>query len=106
MMVFAAIVVFAVAVISFTIGWRPFIGPSARTLTSRKFESTPERMARGAYLVNNVTDCMGCHAEHDWVAHDAPVVSGTLGSGQDMNLLKGFPGRVYAPNISPDPESG
>jgi hypothetical protein len=93
--------------ITFTIGWRPFIGPRARTLTARKFESTPARLARGEYLVNSVTDCMGCHAEHDWTAHDAPVVPGTLGSGQDMTLLKGlFPGRVYAPNITPDPETG
>lgn len=92
--------------ITLTIGWRPFVGPSARTLTPRKFESTPERLARGAYLVNSVTDCMSCHSEHDWTAHDAPVAPGTLGSGQDMNLLKGFPGQVYAPNITPDPETG
>jgi len=103
---FATLVVVAAVGITFTIGWRPFIGPKARALTSRKFESTPVRLARGAYLVNNVTDCMGCHAEHDWTAHDAPVVPGTLGSGQDMNLLKGFPGQVYAPNITPDPETG
>jgi mono/diheme cytochrome c family protein len=103
---FAVLVVLAAAGISLTIGWRPFIGPSARTLTSHKFESTPERLARGAYLVNHVADCMGCHAEHDWTAHDAPVVPGTLGSGQDLNILKGFPGKVYAPNITPDPETG
>src|SRR5262249_44286060 len=103
---FATLVVVAAVGITFTIGWRPFIGPKARALTSRKFESTPVRLARGAYLVNNVTDCMGCHAEHDWTAHDGPVVPGTLGSGQDMNLLKGFPGQVYAPNITPDPETG
>jgi hypothetical protein len=29
------------------------------------------RQARGEYLVNAVTDCMLCHAEHDWTAHDA-----------------------------------
>jgi mono/diheme cytochrome c family protein len=92
--------------ITFTIGWRPFIGPRARTLTARKFESTPARLARGEYLVNFVSDCMGCHAEHDWTAHDAPILPGTLGAGQDMNLLKGFPGQVTAPNITPDPETG
>lgn len=97
------IVVGLAASITLTIGWRPFIGPRARTLTSQKFERTPARLARGEYLINDVTDCMGCHSEHDWTAHDAPVVPGTLGSGQDMNLLKGFPGRVYAPNITPDP---
>lgn len=98
-------VVFAMG-ITFTVGWRPFVGPRARTLTARKFESTPARLARGEYLVNTVTDCMGCHAQHDWTAHDAPILSGTLGSGQDMNMLKGFPGQVFAPNITPDPETG
>ncbi len=92
--------------ITFTIGWRPFIGPHARTLTARKFDSTPARFARGEYLVNNVTDCMDCHAEHDWTQHDAPVLPGTLGSGQDMSILKGFPGQVVAPNITSDPETG
>jgi hypothetical protein len=101
-----ALVAMLVLGISFTIGWRPFIGPQARTLTARKFESTPARLARGAYIVNNVSDCIDCHAEHDWTQHDAPLVPNTLGAGQDMNLLKGFPGQVFAPNITPDPETG
>ena len=91
------------ASITFTIGWRPFIGPRARALTAQKFETTPARLTRGEYLVNVVTNCMGCHSEHDWTAHDAPPVPGTLGSGQDMTVLKGFPGQVYAPNLTPDP---
>ena len=49
---------------------------------------------------------MECHAEHDWTAHDAPVRPNSLGAGQDMNVLKGFPGKVYAPNITPDRETG
>ena len=78
----------------------------SRTLTARKFDNTPARLARGAYLVNHVIDCMACHAEHDWTNREAPILPGTLGSGQDMNLLKGLPGKVYAPNITPDPETG
>ncbi len=105
-LVFAVLVLVLAAGITFTIGWRPFIGPRARPLTARKFESTPERLARGRYLVQNVTDCMGCHAEHDWTLHDAPILPGTLGAGQDMNVLKGFPGKVYAPNITPNTETG
>jgi Cytochrome c len=104
--VFAVLAVVLAAGVTFTIGWRPFIGPRARALTARRFESTPARLARGEYLVQNVTDCMGCHSEHDWTAHDAPVLPNTLGAGQDMNVLKGFPGKVYAPNITPDPETG
>ena len=90
----AAVVILLAAGITFTIGWRPFIGPRARGLTSRTFEPTPTRLARGQYLVEHVTDCMGCHAEHDWTAHDAPVRPNTTGAGQDMNVLKGFPGKV------------
>jgi mono/diheme cytochrome c family protein len=104
--VFAALAVVLPAGITFTIGWRPFIGPQARALTARKFESTPERLARGKYLAMNVTGCMDCHAEHDWTAQYAPMLPNTLGAGQDMNSFKGLPGKVYAPNLTPDPETG
>ncbi len=103
--VLALVVVLALA-ITFTIGWRPFLGPQARTLTARKFDSTPVRVERGQYLVMNALDCMDCHSEHDWTQHDAPIIPGTLGAGQDMNMLKGFPGQISAPNITPDPETG
>src|SRR5258708_34104133 len=36
--------------ITLTIGWRPFIGPKARPLTSKQFERTPQRLERGRYL--------------------------------------------------------
>ena len=104
--VFAALAVVLAVGITLTIGWRPFIGPRARALTTRKFESTPSRLARGEYLVLHVAPCMDCHAERDWTAHDAPVLPNTLGAGQDMNFLKDFPGKVYAPNITPDVETG
>src|SRR5579864_6564582 len=56
------ILLLAATGISFTIGWRPFIGPRARQIDgSRKFQSTPERLARGKYLAENVSGCMFCH---------------------------------------------
>jgi hypothetical protein len=97
---FAVLLVVLAAGITFTVGWRPFIGPRTRALTARKFQSTPERLARGEYLALNVADCMVCHAEHDWTAHDAPVLPNRLGAGQDMNMLKGFPGKVYSESTS------
>ncbi len=92
--------------ITFTVGWRPLIGPQARPLTAARFERTPARVARGEYLVNAVADCMGCHAEHDWKAHDAPVLPNTVGAGQDMAIFAGLPGRVVSPNITPDADTG
>ena len=91
--------------ISLTIGWRPIIGPRARPLTNQRFESTPTRLARGKYLAEAVGGCMTCHAPREWTKHDAPIVSGMEGAGQFIDL-KGLPGRVYAPNLTPDRETG
>jgi hypothetical protein len=92
--------------ITMTIGWRPFVGPRSRPLTNRVFERTPERLARGEYLAENVTPCMECHSPHDWTQHDAPILPGMKGAGGDMSILKGLPGRMVASNLTPDPETG
>jgi hypothetical protein len=102
---FVALVAVLAGAITFTIGWRPFVGPRARPLTARTIAPTPERLARGTYLVDHVTPCMECHSPHQWTEHDAPILSNMLGAGQEMPM-KGLPGRVVAPNISPDPETG
>ncbi len=49
------LVVLLVVAISFTIGWRPFIGPRARPLTTRQFERTPQRLERGRYLFTSAS---------------------------------------------------
>ncbi len=103
---FAVLAVLLAIAVTFTIGWRPFIGAKARTVTQVKFESTPARLTRGAYLVNNVASCMDCHSPHRWTEHDAPILPNMIAAGQDMTMLKGLPGQVVAPNISPDPETG
>lgn len=106
-----AIVIFGIgialaAAITFTIGWRPILGPKARPLSNRVFEKTPQRMERGEYLVENVLGCFDCHAERDWTQHDAPLLPGTKGAGYASFPLADLPGRVVPPNITPDPETG
>ncbi len=101
--VVALVVVFAVGV-SLTIGWRPFIGPKARPLTSRTFESTPQRLERGRYLASAVTGCLGCHSEHDW-KNTGEILPGMEGSGEVMPMAD-LPGRIVAPNLTPDQETG
>ncbi|MGA7401260.1 MAG: c-type cytochrome [Candidatus Sulfotelmatobacter sp.] len=98
------VVVLGVA-ISLTIGWRPFLGPRARALTGRKFEATPEHLARGRYLANSVMGCTDCHSDHDWKAPGAPALEPKLGAGQIFPSA-GLPGRVVAPNLTPDPDTG
>ena len=65
-------------------------------------EITPERLERGEYLANHVTVCMDCHSERDWSKFSGPIKSGTLGKGGDkFDHSMGFPGIIYAKNITP-----
>src|SRR5438046_3831828 len=99
-----AIVTLIVAGITFTSGWRPIIGAKQRALTDRKFEATPQRLARGQYLVDGVMGCFGCHTDADWSKPGAPPVAGREGSGHvwsDQNLPW-----LIAPNITADQETG
>jgi len=91
--------------ITFTIGWRPFIGPRTRALTPRTFESTPERLARGKYLAENVSGCVFCHTPHDWTVVSPPSTLPNLGAGEVIPETD-LPGRVVAPNLTPDRETG
>src|SRR5580765_4921445 len=103
--VLMAVIVVLIVGISLTIGWRPFIGPRARPTTARKFEVTPERIERGKYIFTALSACQVCHSQHDYTKHGNPVIPGTEGAGQVIPF-RGLPGRVVAPNITPDPETG
>src|SRR5579863_1857357 len=98
------VAVLLIGIISLTIGWRPFIGPKVRPLTARKFEATRQRLERGRYVFE-LGGCQGCHSPHDWNTHGAPVIPGKDGSGQWLNMPD-LPGRVVAPNLTPDVETG
>ena len=104
--IFAALVVLLAIAITATIGWRPFIGPNARALTDRTFAASPERLARGQYLTENVANCFACHSDRDWSREDAAEVPGTHGAGTPKFPLQDLPGAVYPPNITPDKETG
>jgi mono/diheme cytochrome c family protein len=99
-----ALVVLVAIGITFTIGWRPLIGPKSRSLTDRTFERTPQRLERGRYLATAVSGCMGCHSEHDWKNRGA-IRPGTEGAGEVMPIAE-LPGKIVAPNLTPDPETG
>src|SRR5579862_2008051 len=100
-----AVVAVLAVVISLTIGWRPFLGPRVRPLTSRKFEATPQRLERGRYIFSSAAGCVDCHSGHDTAQKDHPVLANMQGAGQVMPF-DDLPGRVVAPNLTPDPETG
>src|SRR5262245_4425870 len=76
----------------------------ARPLLDYTIERTPERRARGEYLVEGLLQCFVCHSELDWSAPGAPPKPGRKGAGkivrEDANR------RLVAPNITPDEVTG
>lgn len=90
--------------ITSTIGWRPIVGPNARTLTDRRFEPSPARLARGEYLVRNVAGCLYCHSELDTSQEGLPVTAGLAGAGRQWTAEE-MPW-LTAPNLTPDPGTG
>lgn len=100
-----ALALLIVAGITFTIGWRPFFGPAARPLTDRKFDSTPQRLARGKYIATALSGCLYCHTPHDWGTPGTPAIAGMDGAG-DVQPYGGLPGKVVASNLTPDKETG
>ena len=65
-------------------------------------EKTDAQVKRGDYLANHVYACMDCHSTRDWNKFSGPLVDGTLGSGgEKFPEEMGFPGDIYAPNITP-----
>lgn len=100
------IFVLLLAAITFTIGWRPFIGPRARDLTNRTFEATPARLERGRYMVNAVCGCLACHSERDRHAQGMPAVADKLGAGAVFNEGTDLPGKITSPNLTPDKGTG
>jgi mono/diheme cytochrome c family protein len=93
----AGLLTLAAVAVPIAIGVRPIIGPRSRTLTTRCFDATPARLARGRYLVTSVAGCFSCHGEPDWQAPGFP-----LKAGRDREGLS----YVTAPNLTPDRETG
>ena len=100
-----AVCILLALAITFTIGWRPFIGPDARATTNRQFERTPERLARGRYLVIGLVGCEVCHSPKDWKTHGAPNLPGMELAGQVLPI-PGLPGTIVAANLTSDLETG
>ena len=70
---------------------------------------TPERLARGKYLVEGLASCFGCHSEVDVKHRGMQPLPGKTGGGHVFPAEESLvpePYRVVAPNISPDPDFG
>ena len=61
--------------------------------------NSPEQLARGEYLVENVALCMDCHTERDWNFMAAPVTATEVGTGGSAGWFR--EGAGDAPAITP-----
>jgi len=96
------ILLVAIVGIGTLLSYVKFALPNVGDAPDLKVELTPQRIARGKYLANNVTVCIDCHSKRDWYKFSGPLDTNTRGTGGekfDRNI--GFPGEVYVPNITP-----
>ena len=82
------------------------LSPQMRPAPDVKAPASPEAIARGKYLANHVAACLGCHSRVDEAISGEPIVPGFLGSGRDFGPIPNFPGRIRAPNLTPDKDTG
>jgi len=76
----------------------PDVGPAP----DLKITSTPEKVAHGEYLANHVMICTDCHSTRNWNFYAGPMEADSIGLGGELFGRKaGFPGEIYAANITP-----
>jgi len=80
--------------------------PAQQPASAETIQPTPQRLARGKYLVHHVSSCLDCHSERT-TAYGFPLKPGREGvNGFIWNKEIGFPGTLAAANITPDRETG
>ncbi|HVG25309.1 MAG TPA: c-type cytochrome [Thermoanaerobaculia bacterium] len=104
--VVGVVVLAIVALAAIGVAYLSLRKPAQRPPTAEKIAPTPERVARGKYLVHNVTICFDCHSERT-SAYALPFKPGREGVGGFVWDRKiGFPGTLAAANLTPDAETG
>ncbi len=90
------------------VAWLYLEYPRVPDPASLQVSASPETVARGSYLFNNVARCVDCHSTRDWSKYAAPVVPGTEGKGGEAftHAVMGIPGDFYARNITPTALAG
>ena len=80
-------------------------GKYKRATTEEKIEATPARLARGDYLVNQLSGCGGCHTSRETgrLLVESERADRFLAGG---NILPDNEARIFIPNITPDQETG
>jgi mono/diheme cytochrome c family protein len=80
--------------------------PKMRAAPEMKAPSAPEAIERGRYLAEAMTGCPACHSPVDESRPGEFPQADLKFAGRIWPDDAGFPGKIIAPNITPDPETG
>jgi len=80
--------------------------PRMRRAPEMTAPNTPEALDRGRYLAEGLAGCVACHSPVDESRAGEFPKAGLEFSGRVWPPGSGFPGKIVAPNITPDPETG
>ena len=76
--------------------------PNVGAPADLEVQVTPARVEHGRYLANSVAGCMICHSSRDTGVYGSPVKANSLGMGGELfGRDEGFPGKIYAVNLTP-----
>jgi Cytochrome c len=82
------------------------LSPKIRPAPNMTAPTSPEAIARGAYLANSVSGCVACHSKVDDAAPGQPLYEEWRGAGRDFGVMPGFPGLLRSRNLTPDKDTG
>ena len=80
--------------------------PAQREAPDLTIDLTRERVERGSYLANTVLSCFACHTQRDWSKWGGPMIGPHGAGGESWVKEYGFPGRLFATNLTSDPKTG
>lgn len=105
--VLAIVLLVFVALAAIGVSYLTLRKPAQRPAPAEKVELTPERVARGKYLVRHVGACLDCHSDRSLSAYALPFKLENEGAkGFVWDAKMDFPGTLAAANLTPDPETG
>jgi mono/diheme cytochrome c family protein len=86
------------------IGWQVVLGPKMRPVTGRTFAASPERLARGKYIVEGPAHCFHCHTEPDLNDPAGIGIAAKQGAGWQMPIPE--LNNPWSANITSDVATG
>jgi mono/diheme cytochrome c family protein len=96
-----SIVAVILVIVLCTGAYLKFYLPNIAKASEISIEKTEERIERGRYLAHHVAVCMDCHSARDWSQYAGPIAGNLGGGGEKFGKEMGFPGNIYAANITP-----